>query len=205
MFEVCGKGKAYQARAILRPEIFEEYICENFSSEDPLKFSLNLAILMDCLTLFGPSTDNISTTMTYSVSTITRANPIQVTRPVKTREGFFKLSLEEAGVLTTCEVTCLEQHDDRRLDEVCASRGEDRGAICESTTDVCSVYIYMCSLFPCSQCSETTASPVDSFYEQILSERHFTVTTLPCHVRVLCPLNCNLPVFGVHYFVRFFW
>ena len=68
IFEVSGKGKTYQARAILKPEIFEDYVFENTESDEPMKFSLSLSILLDCLQIFGPSTENITATMTYSVS-----------------------------------------------------------------------------------------------------------------------------------------
>lgn len=66
IFEVCGKGKSCQARAILKLELFEEYVFEN-SSDDPIRFSLNLPILLDCLQLFGPTADAITATLTYSV------------------------------------------------------------------------------------------------------------------------------------------
>jgi hypothetical protein len=72
VFEVCGKGKTCQARAILKLELFEEYVFENSGSSDPIKFSLNLPILLDCLQLFGPTTDAITATMTYSVGEMSR-------------------------------------------------------------------------------------------------------------------------------------
>lgn len=90
IFEVSGKGKTYQARAILKPEIFEDYVFENTESDEPMKFSLSLSILLDCLQIFGPSTENITATMTYSSA-----------------DEYFKVSLEESGVLTTCDIMCL--------------------------------------------------------------------------------------------------
>ena len=87
IFSVEGKGKSYQvsfpchssdnphqARAILQAQLFEEYTINDPNQEAMdqdicLKFSLNLTTLLDCLQLFGSSSESTSATMTYLVRT----------------------------------------------------------------------------------------------------------------------------------------
>mmetsp|Transcript_11100 Transcript_11100/g.16908 ORF Transcript_11100/g.16908 Transcript_11100/m.16908 type:complete len:312 (+) Transcript_11100:74-1009(+) len=105
IFLVTGKGKSYQARAILQASMFEDYVFEDAQSlparnndddldQDPIRFAVNLTMLLDCLQLFGPTSDTTAATMTYSKE-----------------EELFKISLEESGVLTTCDITCLTAED----------------------------------------------------------------------------------------------
>jgi hypothetical protein len=86
IFSVEGKGKSYQvhsshpinphetfpqARAILQTQLFEEYTIndqnEAADQDISLKFALNLTTLLDCLQLFGSSSESTSATMTYLV------------------------------------------------------------------------------------------------------------------------------------------
>jgi hypothetical protein len=53
LFIVTAKGKSIQARITLNSDLFEEYNCE----EDSIKFGLNLTMFLDCLKLFGSSSD----------------------------------------------------------------------------------------------------------------------------------------------------
>ncbi len=64
-FIVTGKAKSTQARLSLRSDFFDDFIC----SGDPIQLSLNLTTLLDCLQLYGTTSDNTSATITYSVST----------------------------------------------------------------------------------------------------------------------------------------
>jgi len=72
----------------LAANLFDGYYCN--AAENALKLSLNLTTLLDCLQLFGSSSENTSATITYSEES-----------------AVFKLSLEESGVLTTCEISTL--------------------------------------------------------------------------------------------------
>lgn len=74
-FVSFGKAKSLQSRATLNKDLFEEYICEHES----IKFCINLAVLLDCLRLFG-SSENTSATMAYS-----------------SLDAIFRVSLEESG------------------------------------------------------------------------------------------------------------
>lgn len=104
VFSVLGRAKSTQARATLPAELFEEYIFEsrgpegrenNLSERDRVvQFSINLTVLLDCMQLFGSSSESTSATMTYS-----------------NLDASFKISLEESGVLTTCDIATLEPDD----------------------------------------------------------------------------------------------
>lgn len=84
VFSVIGRGKSTQARATLQAEIFEEYIFESSGSGDRanhsttfstggssvdvvMHFSINLTTLLDCLLLFGSTSESTAATLTYSV------------------------------------------------------------------------------------------------------------------------------------------
>lgn len=105
-----------QARAILQAQLFEEYTLNdpNVSEVDAnLKFALSLTTLLDCLQLFGSSSDNTSATMTYLVpSSLFTSDTDQES------EATFKISLEESGVLTTCEMLCLSREVDDEDEQV---------------------------------------------------------------------------------------
>jgi hypothetical protein len=87
VFSVVGRGKSTQARATLQADIFEEYIFESGSSSHPgsrrrnatdsssrsgsesvMHFSINLTTLLDCLQLFGSTSETTAATLTFSVS-----------------------------------------------------------------------------------------------------------------------------------------
>ncbi len=102
---VTGRSKAVQARLTLEAELFDEYRCRSTinsnnnsrqpeeeatgNSDEHVKLALNLCGLLDCLQLFG-SSDTTAATMTYDTS-----------------DELFRLSLEEGGILTTCELNAM--------------------------------------------------------------------------------------------------
>ena len=101
-FVVTGKAMSTQSIVNLRPELFESYIVEDSSAEDnepSVKLSLNLITLLDCFQIFGSSSDSTIASITYSGE-----------------DAVFKLHLEEAGVLTTCELTTLYDDDSLEVD-----------------------------------------------------------------------------------------
>jgi hypothetical protein len=89
---VTGRSKSTQARLTLQADHFDEYAYE--SPNDTVKLSLNLTALLDCLQLFG-SSDSAASTMTYSAD-----------------DAIFRLSLEDSGILTTCELPGLYVDDE---------------------------------------------------------------------------------------------
>lgn len=92
-FVVTGKGKSTQASADLKADLFEEFICE-----EDVEMTLNLSTLLDCLQLFG-SSDSTTATMTYS-----------------SEDAMFRLSLQDSGVMTTCDLTAMHQEDFAGID-----------------------------------------------------------------------------------------
>ena len=91
MFVVTGRSKNTQARLTLPADLFEDYFC---SAATAVQLSLNLTTLLDCMQLFGAS-DTAAATMTYS-----------------TEDAVFRLSLEDAGILTTCELSGMYHDED---------------------------------------------------------------------------------------------
>ena len=63
MFVVTGKSKATQARVNLEAELFDDYTCET-----PVRLALNLNMVLDCLDIFGSSSETTTATISYSVS-----------------------------------------------------------------------------------------------------------------------------------------
>lgn len=63
MFVLTGKAKSTQARVNLEADLFDEYICGSPS----IRLALNLNTLLDCLEIFGSSSETTTATMTYSV------------------------------------------------------------------------------------------------------------------------------------------
>lgn len=87
VFSVLGRGKSTQARATMQAGLFEEYIFESgvrgsssssgthpsdSSSESVMHFSINLTTLLDCLLLFGSTSESTAATLTYSVTRMIR-------------------------------------------------------------------------------------------------------------------------------------
>ena len=62
-FLVTGKAKTAEGRACLDSVLFEDYFC----SCDVLSFTVNLIALLDCLLLFGSTSDNTAAIFSYSV------------------------------------------------------------------------------------------------------------------------------------------
>ena len=90
VFNVTKKSKLSAARANLSSSIFDEYKFQS-SDESSIFLSVYLNTVVDCLNLFGSVSENTTLSMSYdSVDTD------------------FKLSLEESGVLTTCDISTLE-------------------------------------------------------------------------------------------------
>eukprot|EP01040_Poterioochromonas_malhamensis_P005473 gene5473-5876_t len=85
MFSVIGRGKNTQSRITLPAQLFDEYSC----SHENITFVVKLSSLLDCLRLFG-SQETITTSISYT-----------------SVESILKISLEESGILTICEINCL--------------------------------------------------------------------------------------------------
>jgi len=102
-FMATGRSKSTHSSVSLQKESFEAYICD----EDSVCLTLNLTTLLDCLLLFGTSSDNTTATMTYTSS-----------------NAIFSLSLEDSGVVTTCELNALfnDDADEMRGDLLSAFR-----------------------------------------------------------------------------------
>jgi hypothetical protein len=89
-FVVEGSAKSTQVRATLKNELFDNYHADGSG----IRLSLNLTQLLDCLFLFGSSSDTTILTMTYCSD-----------------DGIFKLMLEDSGILTTCDIVTLVVDD----------------------------------------------------------------------------------------------
>lgn len=82
---------------MLQRELFDTFEC---NSNTAITFGINIATLLDCLQIFGCSTENKSSaTMSYN-----------------SRNALFKVSLVESGVLTMCDICTLYTED---LEDVC--------------------------------------------------------------------------------------
>ena len=92
-FVVTGRSKCTQARASICMELFDTYRVDgNAADEESLRISLHLPKLIDCLQLFGGS-DTTVVNMSYS-----------------TADNIFRVTLEDSGIVTSCDITtlCLE-------------------------------------------------------------------------------------------------
>ena len=63
MFVVTGKAKSTQARVTLEADLFDDYICDS----PCVRLAINLNMVLDCLDIFGSSSDTTTATITYSV------------------------------------------------------------------------------------------------------------------------------------------
>lgn len=99
VFIVSGKSKSTQSRATLQSAIFDEYFCGSNSDDDgSVQFVVDINTVLDCLQLFGSSSENTTLTMSFN-----------------TTEAMFKLELEESGVLTTCDIVTVYDDDFEEL------------------------------------------------------------------------------------------
>ena len=73
-----------RASVSLPADLFDDYMC---STTNAVQLSLNLCTLLDCMQLFGAS-DTAAATLTYS-----------------SEDATFRLSLEDSGILTACELS----------------------------------------------------------------------------------------------------
>jgi hypothetical protein len=89
-FLVTGRSKTTQASAVLKAELFDEFICDTEA-----ELALNLATLLECLLLFGASSDTTTATLTYS-----------------SEDAIFRLSLQDMGIMTSCDLTALQSNFD---------------------------------------------------------------------------------------------
>jgi hypothetical protein len=111
---VTGKSKATQARITLQEELFEEFLCAA-SEDESISFVVNLNVFLDCLSLFGISSENIAATMSYS-----------------TRDEIFRISLEELGVITTCDISALYRDEtDEMSHHSLFTEFRDTGEVCQ--------------------------------------------------------------------------
>ncbi|CAM9331001.1 unnamed protein product [Phaeothamnion confervicola] len=91
-FVVTSRAMSTQASGELRAAMFQAYDCEPGVHH----FGINLITLLECLQVFGPSMlAQTSLSMSY--------HPL---------EGIFRLTLEEAGVFTSCEIRTLHEDDE---------------------------------------------------------------------------------------------
>jgi hypothetical protein len=103
-FVVMGKAKSTQSIVNLRADLFDEYVIKDpteaqVEADLSIKLSLNLTTLLDCFQIFGSSSDSTIASITYSCE-----------------DAIFQLSLEEMGVLTTCELTTLYNDDSLEIE-----------------------------------------------------------------------------------------
>jgi hypothetical protein len=91
-FVVTGRSKCTQARASLSMELFDNYVVDGIAAEngESIRISLHLPKLIDCLQLFGGS-DSTTVNMSYS-----------------TADNLFRVTLEDSGIITTCDITTLD-------------------------------------------------------------------------------------------------
>lgn len=110
---VTGKSKATQARITLQEELFEEFLYAA-SEDETIGFVVNLNVFLDCLCLFGISSENITATMSYS-----------------TKDEIFRISLEELGVVTTCDISALYQDNSDDTHHSLFTEFRDTGEVCQ--------------------------------------------------------------------------
>lgn len=94
IFNVSRKSKLNAARANLSSSVFDDYKFHSFD-EAPIFLSVYLNTVVECLNLFGSVAENTTLSMNYD-----------------NVDTDFKLSLEESGVLTTCDISTLEVDDE---------------------------------------------------------------------------------------------
>lgn len=87
---VTGKAKFTQAQGTLDKGLFQAYECVEAGG----RFGINLTTVLDCLQIFG-SASQASATMVF--------NPA---------DAQLKITLQEGGVFTTCEIRTLEEDGD---------------------------------------------------------------------------------------------
>jgi hypothetical protein len=99
MFVVTGRTKSTQARVNLQSQLFESF---TLSESDSVKFVVNLHLLLECLHLYGTgiATETVTSTFFHSA-----------------RDATFKLTLEDSGVVTVCDINTLydEMNDEDNL------------------------------------------------------------------------------------------
>eukprot|EP01033_Poteriospumella_lacustris_P003834 gene3834-2721_t len=89
---VMGKGRNCQGRISVGLPLFREFYCD----ADGVVFSVSLAVLVDCLKLFGAAVDSTSATLSFSRT-----------------DAVLKVSLEETGLITICEISTLHTEDSK--------------------------------------------------------------------------------------------
>ena len=86
-------SKATRAKVSMDAALFDEYQCEAERGSNKIQFGLSLTTLLDCLTLCS-SPEETSVSIVY-----------------ERRDAVFRLTLEEAGVQTVCELSVLVSDD----------------------------------------------------------------------------------------------
>jgi hypothetical protein len=84
-----------------------------------IKFSLNLSMLIECIHLYSSVLETTSLSFFYSVIFTSKRYLFYVSITIiiflsKTLDGILKVSLEDSGVLTVCDINSLFicDHDD---------------------------------------------------------------------------------------------
>lgn len=102
----CSTQFCHQTRLTLSADLFDEFV--HSSSDKEIHFSIKFLSLYDCLRLFGISNDTTTAIMSFSVSYCISCLQIVVhvrLFKIKCEEAIFKLSLEESGALTICDIS----------------------------------------------------------------------------------------------------
>lgn len=89
---IHSKAKSLQIKTCLHHELLDHFsVDESILTNENIRFRINLNTLLDCLSIFGPSTlHTTSVSMSYSLET-----------------AKLSLVLEEGGVLTECSIPTL--------------------------------------------------------------------------------------------------
>eukprot|EP00904_Undaria_pinnatifida_P011996 jgi/Undpi1/7927/HiC_scaffold_24.g10399.m1 len=107
---VSGRAKYTQAQGVLESSLFQEYDCV-----EGAKFGINLTTLLECLQIFGPgSLAQTSVSMAYQEARAT-----------------FRLTLEEAGVFTSCEIRTIHQDEEAMEFSALAKAFSSSDAVCQ--------------------------------------------------------------------------
>ncbi|CAM9829061.1 unnamed protein product, partial [Discosporangium mesarthrocarpum] len=109
-FLVTGKAKFTQAQGSLGRELFQEFDCDGEGG----KFGINLTTLLECLQIFGTgSLAQTSVSMAYQEA-----------------RAMFRLTLEEGGVFTSCEIRTIYQDEEEMEFSALAKAFTNKEVVC---------------------------------------------------------------------------
>jgi hypothetical protein len=128
-FLVASRSKSTHSKVIMAAEDFDEYLCEldRTSHSRKIVFGLSLTTLLDCLLLCGGTTINGRIANEES----------SVSMRYDGREATFRLTLEESGIQTVCDLAVheIDDYNDVHQDLTLAfkSSEEEANVILQST------------------------------------------------------------------------